>query len=79
MGLLFTQCLVGVPQHPQLEHWEKPSFLLFGVDLRSPTEAAFLSPSQVTPSLLEDYRHEMMLSLRSAHELAVQAVQKAQK
>jgi len=57
---------------------EKPSFLLFGVDLRNPTESAFLSPSHSSPTTLEDYRQELMISLGSARELAVEAVQRAQ-
>ena len=58
---------------------EKPSFLLFGLDLRSPTEAAFMKPTDPIPSNIEDYCKEVMLSLSSARELAVQSVQKAQK
>lgn len=58
---------------------EKPSFLLFGWDLRGPTEAAFMKPTDAVPSTVEDYREEVMLSLSSARELAIQSVQKAQK
>ena len=58
---------------------EKPSFLLFGWDLRSPTEAAFMKPADLVSSTVEDYREEVMLSLSSARELAVESVQKAQK
>ena len=57
---------------------EKPSFLLYGVDLRSPTEAALLPTEQ--PGLIEisDYREELILSLSSARELAVSSIQAAQ-
>ena len=58
---------------------EKPSFLLFRWDLRSPTEAAFMKPTGLIPSTVEDYREEVMFSLSSACELAIQSVQKAQK
>lgn len=34
---------------------EKPSFLLFGVDLRSPTEAALLSLSDMDPIDVTQY------------------------
>ena len=58
---------------------EKPSFLLFGWDLRTPTEAAFLKPSELLPSTAEHYREEVMLSLSSARQLAVESIRKAQK
>ena len=35
---------------------EKPSFLLFGIDCRTPTEAALLPPVQLEPTDVEDYR-----------------------
>ena len=58
---------------------EKPSFLLFGIDCRTPTEAALLPPTPIQPTQVEDYREEVILSLSSARELAVQTLQKAQK
>lgn len=58
---------------------EKPSFLLFGIDCRTPTEAALLPPAEFEPIELEDYREEVIQSLSSARELAVKAMQKAQK
>ena len=57
---------------------EKPSFLLFGIDLRSPTEVALLPPDTVIPCDLSDYREELMLSLSSARELAVSSIREAQ-
>ena len=57
---------------------EKPSFLLFGHDLRTPTEACFLPASPVYGGAVEDYREELMVSLSSARELAVENLQKAQ-
>ena len=58
---------------------EKPSFLLFGWDLQTPTEAALMKPSQLTPTSAEDYREEVILSLTSACELATESIRKAQK
>ncbi len=58
---------------------EKPSFLMFGVDVRTPTEAALLPPNPVEPCEVEDYREELVLSLSSARKLAAQAIQQAQK
>ena len=55
---------------------EKPSFLLFGWDLRTPTEAAFVGPSPLTRA--EDYREEIILSLTSAHDLAAKSIKVAQ-
>ena len=54
---------------------EKPSFLLFGVDLRSCTDAAFLPPQPASVSTtLEDYREELVTSLSSARELAAKNI-----
>ena len=63
---------------PHKSTGKKPSFLMFGVDLRSPTETAFLNPSKVTPSTVEDYKEKAMLSLSSARDLAVEVVKKSQ-
>lgn len=58
---------------------EKPSYLLFGMDCRAPTEAALLplTPPQLTD--VEDYREQLVLSLSSARDLAAKCVQAAQK
>ena len=58
---------------------EKPSFLLFGMDCKTPTEAALLPVNPVQAVDLSDYREEMILSLSSAHDLAVKSIQRAQK
>jgi len=58
---------------------EKPSFLLFGMDCRSPTEAAFLPQTALEPTEVENYREEVGLSLASARELAVKSMRQAQK
>lgn len=58
---------------------EKPSFLLFGMDCRTPTEAALLPPTQLMPTEVEHYREEVILSLSSAQELTAKGIQKAQK
>lgn len=58
---------------------EKPSFLLFGIDCRSPSEAAYLNPTDIYPGDIDDYREELQASVTSARKLAVTAIQKAQK
>ena len=58
---------------------EKPSFLLFGVDLRSPTEAALLPATGMDPADVSQYREELVVSLSSARKLAVSSIQAAQK
>ncbi len=58
---------------------EKPSFLLFGVDLRTPTEAALLPPNPMEPASVSDYREQVILSLSTARELAAESIKKAQK
>jgi len=57
---------------------EKPSFLLFGIDLRSPTEAALLPPDSLDPTDLGSYREELVLSLSMARECAVASMREAQ-
>ena len=58
---------------------EKPSYLLFGVDLRSPIEAAFLLPEELQGCTdISEYREEAALSLASARELAAANIEKAQ-
>ena len=49
---------------------------MFGVDLRSPTEAALLPPELLESCYVCDYREELILSLSSASELASDNMQK---
>ena len=63
---------------PHSSTGEKPSFLLFGVDLRTPTEAAYLPVPDTVPTTVEDYREELMVSLSSGRALATEAIQKSQ-
>ena len=72
-GVLWAYC-----NTPHSSTGEKPSFLLFGVDLRTPTEAAYLPCSDTQNTTSEDYREELMISLTSARELATQEIQKSQ-
>ena len=63
---------------PHSSTGEKSSFLLFGVDLRTPTEAAYLPVSEHSAPAIEDYQEELMISLSSARELATEEIQRAQ-
>ena len=59
---------------------EKPSFLLFGIDCRTPSEAALLPPTQSAEvEEFSDYRHELVVSLSSARSEALKSIRKAQK
>ena len=58
---------------------EKPSFLLFGIDCRGPTEAALLPPNPIEPVELDDYREEVIRNLSSARELALKVLQESQR
>jgi len=51
---------------PHKSTGEKPSYLLYGMDCRTPTEAAFLPPSQLQMCDVADYREELTLALSSA-------------
>ena len=57
---------------------EKPSFLLFGMDCRSPTEAVLLPPSTFEAMDVGDYREELIRSLSSARKIAQTVLQQAQ-
>ena len=58
---------------------EKLSFLLFGLDCKTPTEAAFLPPAQLQVADVDDYRQELVVSPSFARELAAKSIQAAQK
>ena len=64
---------------PHESSGEKPSFLLFGVDLRSPTEAALLPVERSLPTAMEDYREELMHTLTTARKTALENIRRAQK
>ena len=57
---------------------EKPSYLLFGMDCRTPTEAALLPPKPLRTSEISDYREEMVIALPLARALAMKYNQKSQ-
>ena len=59
---------------------EKPSYLLFGKDLRTPTEAAYLPETKNTlVSDLTTYREKLVVGLSLAREQAAEAMQRAQR
>ena len=47
---------------------EKPSFLLLGIDCRTPTEAALLPPNELEATEVSDYK-EVILSLSVARKV----------
>ena len=57
---------------------EKPSFLMFGVDLKTPSQAALFPPRPLTPTTVVSYREEVMLSLSSARALASKRFKQSQ-
>ena len=58
---------------------EKPSFLLYGMDLRSPAEAELLAPEPHPPVSAEDYREQLIQTLLSSRHLAEETMRKPQK
>ena len=76
MGQTSPSSLVGLPHDTT---GEKPSFLLFGWDCRSPTEAALLPMSDVEPTSIRDYREELVLTLSTARETTLESIRKAQR
>ena len=81
-GLQWDQFLPGAlwayRNTPHESTKEKPSFLLFGMDLRSPSQAALFPPSSLTPTTVEDYREELITSLSVARELAAASIKESQ-
>ena len=70
---------MGILKHPHDSTGEKPSFLLFGVDCCSPTEAEITPSSNWDPTSIAYYREELVLSLSSAWQLANETIQQAQR
>ena len=64
---------------PHSSTGEKPSYLLFGMDCRTPTEAALLPPKPLRTTEISDYREEMVIALSSARALAMKYNQKSQR
>ena len=58
---------------------EKPSFLLFGQELRYPTEAAFLPSGELKSVEVNGYREELIVLLSNAREMAAESIRQAQK
>ena len=58
---------------------EKSSYLLFGLDCQMPTEAAYLQPSPLQPTGIQEYCQELTMSLASARTTATKALRAAQK
>ena len=81
-GKQWDTCLHGLlwayRNTPHESTGEKPSFLLFGKDLRSPSEAAFLPLQETVNTDVTDYRRELATSLEQARELAATSIQLAQ-
>ena len=50
VGPILVWSLVGIQKYSTREHGRDPSFLLFGMDCRSPTEAALLPPTRLEPT-----------------------------
>jgi len=82
-GVQWDQYLSGVlwayRNTPHSSTGEKPSFLLYGFDCRTPTEAALLPAKPLRPTNVSDYREQMMLSLLSARNLANEVNRGSQK
>ena len=57
---------------------EKPSYLLMGVDCRTPTEAVLLPQRELEATEVSDYREKVVLSLSTARQLASSSIRTAQ-
>ena len=58
---------------------EKTLYILIGCDCRSPTDAAFLHVEKVLQyTTMTNYHHELIETLSSAREMAIESIQEAQ-
>ena len=73
---LYTYAYCNMPHESTRE---KPNYLLFGIDFQTPTEAAFLPPSQLQLTNVADYREELTMALSTARNTAAASIQKAQR
>ena len=73
-------CIYPAPYGPiaMFHTTRPPSFLLLGIDCRTPTEAALLPPQELEPTEISDYREEVILSPSTARRLAAEAIKGAQ-
>ena len=84
-GMQWDQYISGVVwayhNTPHSSTGKKPSFLLFGFDCHSPTEAAFrrARTKSLKATDVGDYREQMVLSLSTARSLAIKANKEAQR
>ena len=71
-------CMLTVTPHESTV--EKPSYLLFGKDLRTPTETAYLPGTKnALVSDLTTYHEKLVVGLSLAREQAAEAMQRAQR
>jgi len=63
---------------PHKSTGEKPSYLLYRTDCRTPSEVAIPPPFPMSWSDVADYREELTLSLTTARANAVKNIRKAQ-
>jgi len=52
----------------------RPSYLLSGMDCKTPSEAAYIPPSSLKLTDIEDYKDEVTLVLSSARTEAVKSI-----
>ena len=84
LGMQWDKYLSGVlwayRNTPHSTTGEKRSFLLFGFECCSPTEAALLPPKSLTATNtnVTDYQEQLMLSLLSARNLAIKTSKESQ-
>ena len=82
-GVQWDQHLAGLlwayRNTPHEATGEKPSFLLFGFDCRTPTEAALLPPRDTQAVEVTDYRKQLVQTLSKARKLAADNIQRAQR
>jgi len=72
-GVLYAYCNTS-----HVSAGEKSSYLLLGMDCRTPTEAVFLPLSHLQISDATDYIEELTLALSSARCRAVSSIHHAQ-
>ena len=81
-GVQWDKYLYGVlwayRNTPHESTGEKPSFLLFGMDCRTPSEAAFLPPHGTQSLSVDDFRAELISVLSDSRKLALESIKRSQ-
>jgi len=77
MGYYLYGVLYAYRNVPHESTDEKPLYLLFGMDCKTPSEAAYIPPSSLQLTKIDDYKDEVTLVLSATRHEAAKSMQQA--